>query len=135
MRSLCAVPERLAQALELMASDHRLSGDERAAVADAAVVGMPLPSAAVIGLFQSSWPWPRTAPAAFSTGFSRVTAFAVEALVRGLGPTVLEPLWPLLDAAARKTADREQLCMAAEVFAGVVRGTVAWPVSLLPFLP
>mmetsp|Transcript_51328 Transcript_51328/g.104443 ORF Transcript_51328/g.104443 Transcript_51328/m.104443 type:complete len:1824 (-) Transcript_51328:572-6043(-) len=115
--------------LDKISQDHRLSGDERAEMSKTASAGMPLASAAVQAAVATRWHWPRSSAAPLSSDFSKDSMQVVEAVVRALGGAAAEAMLKEVGPMVENTSDREQQCAAAEVLAGVLRGSMDWPAA------
>ena len=101
-------------------------GDERATDTDKnSVAGMPLPSAAVLSLFESTLSWPRNSAASFSTAINKQNILAIETLVRFGGKSGSNAFVPQIMTSLTKYADREAQCLAAELVSGLVRASVS----------
>jgi hypothetical protein len=118
--------ENIERFCELLAADHRLSGDERAADSDkVSVAGMPLPSAPLMSLFESALHWPRTSAASFSTAISKSNIIVIERLIRYGGKSGAEVFFAPLNKVIVKYTDREAQCLAAELVSGLIRATIS----------
>ena len=118
--------ENVNRLCDLLAGDHRLSGDERAADSDkSSVAGMPLPSAPLMNLFESTLLWPRTSAASFSTAINKQNILLIETLIVYAGNAGSSALVAPIQTFLGKYTDREAQCLAAELVSGVIRATVS----------